>query len=408
MQRELFTCVQDPMSTDRSKRASKRNNTERRDSEDRTSEDEQSLEASAVRNASAASMERMMEMFLQFQQQADKREAEREAKFHTLLEKFVDREDRALATATRAEEERAKEAARLEEAHIREVQERRVAEKRLREEEARQHREEEERRREERRLSNLRRDTPKMQPMALDEEVEDYLEHFEVYMERIEVPRGGWMTHLWPLLNKSCRLTLKGLPRERQDDYEQVKEVVIAEWTAKRGRPGTTYYNWRRNQGESFKEAFTRLTRFAKRMTKECTTTDQMVDMFNTEFLYSHLPGAVASHVRQLRPRDGHEAALQADLFFADWKTSPDDQRWMKAKSFNSRTTGRRSSLKKHTRPNLIGRKTLSHSLRMPPTSLGNLSSASIVARQATSPADAPTKQSITLPREDLSAGMPS
>ena len=140
------------------------------------------------------------------------------------MEKFVDRGDHVIATSTRAEEERAKEAARLEEAHIREVEERRIAEVRQKEEEAHRRREEEERRREERRLSNLRRDTPKMQPMTLDEEVEDYLEHFEVYMERIEVPRGGWMTHLWPLLNKSSRLTLKGLSRERQDDYDQVKE----------------------------------------------------------------------------------------------------------------------------------------------------------------------------------------
>lgn len=46
---------------------------------------------------------------------------------------------------------------------------------------------------EERQLDALRRDTPKMSPMGNAEDIEDYIEHFETYVQSLRLEKSQWL-----------------------------------------------------------------------------------------------------------------------------------------------------------------------------------------------------------------------
>ena len=107
---------------------------------------------------------------------------------------------------------------------------------------------EHERREEERRLETLRRDTPRMSPMEKGEDVEDYLELFETYVQSLQLDREKWLNYLQPLFNRECQDAVMGLDPEDRISYDAVKWRIIGHWDSKHARPGGAYSNWKREK----------------------------------------------------------------------------------------------------------------------------------------------------------------
>ena len=67
---------------------------------------------------------------------------------------------------------------------------------------------------------------PKPQPMGPKEDVDDYIEMFEVNMVDREQPKETWAHHLLPLLSANCKAAVASLPLETRYSYKTVTELL--------------------------------------------------------------------------------------------------------------------------------------------------------------------------------------
>ena len=167
-------------------------------------------------------------------------------------------------------------------------------------------------RREEQRLETRRRDTPKLQPMEKGEDVEDYLEDFEAYVEDIQLEKEQWITYLRPLLNKECQDAIMGLDAQNCNNYDIGKETIIDQWNTLLVRPG----------------ALQTLQKFQARFLKGVESLKEANDHYCVERIIQDLTGPAARFVQDKQPKLAKEAAKLADQFFFDNRYSPDDPHW--------------------------------------------------------------------------------
>ena len=167
-------------------------------------------------------------------------------------------------------------------------------------------------RREEQRLETRRRDTPKLQPMEKGEDVEDYLEDFEAYVEDIQLEKEQWITYLRPLLNKECQDAITGLDAENCNNYDIGKETITDQWNTLLDRPG----------------ALQTLQRFQARFLKGVESLKEANEHYCVERIIQDLTGPAARFVQDKQPKLAKEAAKLADQFFFHNRSSPDDPRW--------------------------------------------------------------------------------
>ena len=183
-------------------------------------------------------------------------------------------------------------------------------------------------------METQRRDTPKLQPMGKGEDIEDYPENFEAYVEDIRLEKEQWITYLRPLLNKECRDAIMGLDAENRNDYDIVKETITDQWNTLHIRPGAAYSDWMRKTGQSYCQALVTLQRLQAGFLKGVESLKEANERYCVERIIQDLPRPAARFIRDKQPKLAKEAAKLADQFFFDNRSSPDDPHWSSTKYF--------------------------------------------------------------------------
>lgn len=139
---------------------------------------------------------------------------------------------------------------------------------------------------------------PKPQPMSLKEDVLDYLDTFVSNMEDREIPKLAWPSHLLPLLNASCRAAVASLPLEQKQDFDNLKDVLLATVYEGHRYPGQQLFDGQINSGESVRAACTRLLRLANRYAPE-DDPEVVRNKMVMEIILRALPADAADYVRE-------------------------------------------------------------------------------------------------------------
>ena len=145
--------------------------------------------------------------------------------------------------------------------------------------------------------------------MEKGEDVEDYLEDFEAYVEDIQLEKEQWITYLRPLLNIECPDAIMGLDAETHNDYDIVKKMITDQLNTFHVRPGEAYSNWRRKTGQSYCQALLTLQRLQARFLKGVESLKEANEHYCVERIIQDLTGPAARFVRDKQPKLAKEVA---------------------------------------------------------------------------------------------------
>ena len=175
-----------------------------------------------------------------------------------------------------------------------------------------------------------------MAATTTEDDVEEYIELFEIYVEDLKIDGELWMSFLRPLLNTNCRDALLGLPAHKRNHYETVRELILDQCGIRHSRLGDTFCRFQRSKGETFGQVERKLQRLLDQFMREKKTKREALDVIWMEKILQMLPLPAATHVRDKNSKSAMEAAKFADLFFADRHSTPDHPHWM-TKPFQAR-----------------------------------------------------------------------
>ena len=299
--------------------------------------------------------------FLQLQrEEAIARQEEERAREEHLYKQALEREERLqkqFLTFLQAQADQFTKKAEADATLRRIDEERRRQELEQQQEEARAR---EEAQRKEKLLEQRRRETPKMQAMSEDTDVEDYLAEFELLMQDlVEMPIDRWMTYLRPLLSARARESIAVLTPEKRMDYESVKITILEACGIHQGRLGDRLWRFTKPKGVSFMSMTPKLLRLYNRYVGEKSTFEEVRDAILKEKLLQMLPPIPASHARDKNPTTLTEAAIAADHFFEDRQSYAEHPKWHR-RSINERPAEKFSTQQPITdgdNSNLIGGK---------------------------------------------------
>ena len=149
---------------------------------------------------------------------------------------------------------------------------------------------------------------PKPQPMAANEDVEEFLEAFERNMTSREIPRQMWADNLTPLLNSNCKAAIASLPLDEKTNYNTIHDLILHTCTRAFRDPGLKFMEATIKAGESFRATTIRLNKLAYKYAPE-EDSSKVRDKMSLEVFLRNLPKRVSNYVREKKPNTALEAA---------------------------------------------------------------------------------------------------
>jgi len=180
-------------------------------------------------------------------------------------------------------------------------------------------------------LISERRDSSRKAPkikapkaMAEDEDVLEFLDLFEDNMEARGVEREQWASHLIPLLNRKCRITIATLGRDQKRDYDAVIAAVATTNSDVYLHPGPTFFTLQKKAGEMFHTYASKLHRLCQHFT-DADTIEGCQEKVTIERFLQTLPYACQSNVRDRQPKTLHQVCQFAEEYFGNHRMSIED-----------------------------------------------------------------------------------
>ena len=148
------------------------------------------------------------------------------------------------------------------------------------------------------------------------DDIEAYLLTFERVMEAYGVDKAKWTFQLAPQLTGKAQQAPAALDMVNSSNYASLKEAIlrryhISEETYRRQFRAATL-----KKGETPRELVTRLTDLARKWSKECSTTEELLDLVVREQLLNSLPEDARTWVRERKAKSSAEAGELAEDFF--------------------------------------------------------------------------------------------
>jgi len=157
---------------------------------------------------------------------------------------------------------------------------------------------------------------PKPQPMSSREDVEEFLELFEINMKDRDIPAEMWAHHLVPLLNSTCKTAIATMDMADKFHYPTLKDLLLATCTNTCKYPGRELLQGACKHGETFRATVLRLGKLAYKYAPEhdaSTVRDKIV----LEIFLATLPERARNYVREKEPGTACEGADLASKFMA-------------------------------------------------------------------------------------------
>lgn len=153
--------------------------------------------------------------------------------------------------------------------------------------------------------------------MEGDQTISEYLVGFEKIMKERGTPSKKWPAILPSLLNRKYNQALRNLDEEETDDYEIVKETLLAVDVEDLLMAPRKFFEAQKKQGEDFHKFCQKLETYWYHVTKAIDTIKKMRQKTIMERFITFLPHQCATAVRDKKPETTNAAINYAKEYFA-------------------------------------------------------------------------------------------
>lgn len=148
-----------------------------------------------------------------------------------------------------------------------------------------------------------------------NDNTEVYFTTFERLMIAYEVNKDKWAFKLAPQLVEKAQQAYAGLSVTDAGDYDQLKAAILRQYDITEESYRQRFRAVKPRPGESNQELAARLTDFAGKWMKACTSIDELRDLVVLEQLLNTLPEDARIFVKEMKPKTSVEAGRLADDF---------------------------------------------------------------------------------------------
>lgn len=149
-----------------------------------------------------------------------------------------------------------------------------------------------------------------------DQTISEYLVGFEKIMRERGTPVRKWPAILPSLLNRKYNQALSNLNEEETDDYEKVKEALLAVDVEDLLMAPRRFFEAQKKQGEDFHRFCQKLETYWYHVTKAVDTVKKMRQKTVIERFITFLPHQCATAVRDQKPETTNAAVNYAKEYF--------------------------------------------------------------------------------------------
>ena len=134
------------------------------------------------------------------------------------------------------------------------------------------------------------RGMPKMANLEWGDDIEAYLTTFKRMMKAYNVAEEGWPFRLAPNLTGKAQQAFAALDAEKANVYREVKAAILRRYHVTEETCRREFHQSNRRDCEPFQEVITRLAHLLQLWTGDCSTADEVREVFVIEQFLSILP----------------------------------------------------------------------------------------------------------------------
>ena len=166
---------------------------------------------------------------------------------------------------------------------------------------------------------------PQYPQMHHKEDIVEYIQVFEEIQLARGNPREHWCHTLIPLLNKTCKAVVVGLPASSKYNYALLKAELLATASHQQKHSSKSFWEHQKSSGSTWRETANTLIKKVRLFTPGPTIED-VRSQIATEKLLQLLPFRAQSFVREREPKTVTEAADLASSF--SYSHNVDELHW--------------------------------------------------------------------------------
>ena len=184
---------------------------------------------------------------------------------------------------------------------------------------------------------------PQCPQMHHKEDIVEYIQVFEETQLARGNPREHWCHTLIPLLNKTCKAVVVGLPASSKYNYALLKAELLATASHQQKHSSKSFWEHQKSSGSTWRETANTLIKKVRLFTPGPTIED-VRSQIATEKLLQLLPFRAQSFVREREPKTVTEAADLASSFF--YSHNMDELHWETDYTCTKRNSSSKDSFK--------------------------------------------------------------
>ena len=127
-------------------------------------------------------------------------------------------------------------------------------------------------------------------------------------MRAYNVAEESWPFRLAPNLTGKAQQAFATLDAEKAKVYREVKAAILRRYNVTEETYRREFRQLKRRDGEPFQEVTTRLAHLLQQWTRDCSTADEVREVFVIEQFLSSLPMEMRLWVQERKPPTGEAA----------------------------------------------------------------------------------------------------
>ena len=156
----------------------------------------------------------------------------------------------------------------------------------------------------------------KLTKLGENDDIESFLTTFERMMIAYETPKERWAFKLAPQLTGKAQQAFAAMELGLSAQYDEVKAAILRRYGINEEAYRQRFRTASRKDDETNRELAVRLGDTARKWSKRCSTTEELMELIVVEQLLETLPSHVRIWVRERKPTTGVEAGQLADDYF--------------------------------------------------------------------------------------------
>ena len=156
---------------------------------------------------------------------------------------------------------------------------------------------------------------PEMAKLESDDDIEAYLTTFEGMMWDYNVAEGSWPFRLAPNLTGKAQQAFAALDAEKAKVYREVKAAILRRYNVMEETYNQDFRQLKWRDGEPIQEVTTRLAHLLQQWTRDCSTADEIREVFVIEQFLSFLPMEMGLRVQERKPPTAEAAGRLANEY---------------------------------------------------------------------------------------------